>query len=340
MSDTEQSAGERTQRPRSNLSGEKVRQLLSVVGSSPTQESAQPEVAEYNWHQPHRFAGIQVKKLEEVAKKIIPVVVKKFGSLCHRDITAKTTSITEHFADEFIDKALSDEQDDYYLAFGAEERGSAGFVWIPLKTAFAWVRQLLGESEPEEDSGRDLSQLEESLLLDMAAIIVEGLCVALRNVKVKPVGPVVRGQLPMELRGTEELCKIALGFDNGQPENPEGQTEASVVILCDELEPVVGTEQSATRFDAEAVARAVLAHLQQTSVCVNGYLGSTTLTFEQIMDLGTGDVMLLNRRIDEPIELVLEGRPILRGRPAKSGGKYAVVITEEPQQDRSHTAAS
>ena len=36
----------------------------------------------------------------------------------------------------------------------------------------------------------------------------------------------------------------------------------------------------------------------------------------------------IDKRIEEPVELIVNGRTVLRGRPAKSAGKYAVVITE------------
>ncbi len=46
------------------------------------------------------------------------------------------------------------------------------------------------------------------------------------------------------------------------------------------------------------------------------------------MSLGVGDILLLDKKTDEPVELVVEDRVLFRGRPARSGGKYAVVITE------------
>ncbi len=65
------------------------------------------------------------------------------------------------------------------------------------------------------------------------------------------------------------------------------------------------------------------------SVSVTAQLASTVLTFEEIMGLGVDDILLLDKRTNEPVELIVKGRTVFRGRPAKSDGRYAVVITEK-----------
>lgn len=44
------------------------------------------------------------------------------------------------------------------------------------------------------------------------------------------------------------------------------------------------------------------------------------------MNLQVNDMLLLDKSVDEPIELIVEGKAVFSGRPAKSGGKYAAVI--------------
>jgi flagellar motor switch/type III secretory pathway protein FliN len=169
--------------------------------------------------------------------------------------------------------------------------------------------------------------LEESLLLDIASDIIEALSVSSRSYEFQPAQAIVRGQLPLELRVTEELCKITFAFEKADSENPDKFGEAHLLILCDTLEPVLGkAAQVADGFSAEDVSKAILDHLQQIYVSVTALLSSTVLTFEQIANLQVDDILLLDKRIDEPIELTVEGLTILHGQPAKLAGKYAVVI--------------
>jgi len=326
MTSTEQ-GGSGGRRPSGfGLSREKIQQLLAAVGSRPDDE-AQPEVTEYNWHQPHRFVGAERKKVEELAKRASRLMAKKLGALCHRDVRVRVESISEHFADELLDNTFSGEHNDYYLACGVSREEPAGFIWVPIKTALTWVTRLLGDSEAEADLGRGLSQLEETLLLDLAAIITEALSAVLAGCNLDPADTMACGHIPLELHGPEEFCKLTLKFTEADAADADAGTEACAVILCDQLESVVSKYGGAgAKFTGDAISNAILRQLEQSRVCVDAQLASVALTFEQIMNLGTGDVLMLDRRIEEPIEVVLDGQTVLRGMPAKTGGKYAVVI--------------
>ena len=49
---------------------------------------------------------------------------------------------------------------------------------------------------------------------------------------------------------------------------------------------------------------------------------------EEVMSLSVSDILLLDKKVDEPIQLIIEDRMLFRGRAAKSVGNYAAVITE------------
>ena len=51
-----------------------------------------------------------------------------------------------------------------------------------------------------------------------------------------------------------------------------------------------------------------------------------SMALNDVMNLAVGDILLLDKKVDEPIELLLNNRPCLLGHPAASLGKYAVVI--------------
>jgi flagellar motor switch/type III secretory pathway protein FliN len=142
----------------------------------------------------------------------------------------------------------------------------------------------------------------------------------------QPAGNIVRRLFPLELKGTEELCKII--FDVKKTDQ-EKSSEAYILTLCSELETVVGkAEQTVGGFSAEDISKAILGHIQQMPVCITAQLASTVLTLEEIMTLEVGDILLLDKKVNEPIELITSGRTALLGRPAKLAGKHAMVITE------------
>ena len=50
------------------------------------------------------------------------------------------------------------------------------------------------------------------------------------------------------------------------------------------------------------------------------------------MDLASGSVVELDREVDEPVELILDGRVIARGEAVIVDGNYGVRVTEILQQ--------
>jgi len=307
-----------------NLSSEKIHQLLSAVGSGPMEDTTGIEATEYNWNKPHYFDTKQFNKLDNFTKMVAKAMTVKFVDFCHSQFDVTVVSTKQHFAAELVDQAMESKQNDYYLAFGTDQDHPCGLISIPIKTAFIWATQLLGDPESEENSGRDLSQLEESLLLDLLSALIEAFS---QNIwDFQPAKNIVRGFFPFELKGTEELCKIT--FDV-KKKNQESGSEACILVLCSKLESVVGkAAETVGGFSAEDISKAILGNMQQIPVCITAQLASTVLTLEEIMSLEVGDILLFDRKVNESIELIISGQTAFRGRPAKSAGKHAVLITE------------
>jgi len=56
--------------------------------------------------------------------------------------------------------------------------------------------------------------------------------------------------------------------------------------------------------------------------------GQRQLTLREVLDLKSGSVIELDRRVDEPVELLLDGRVIARGEAAIVDGNYGLRVTE------------
>jgi flagellar motor switch protein FliM len=312
------------------LSKKKIQQLLASAASEPCEDATQNGAEEYNWHQPHCFTRSQINKLDDFTRTIAKGITRKFASLCHGDFSVTIASTGQHFASELVEEALESKKDDYYLAFGRDQSHICGFVNIPIKTAFIWATQLLGDTASEEVSRTDLSQLEESLLSDIASAIVIAVSESHAEHDFQPVKTIVKGKIPLELQATEEFYRITFEVKRSGANG----TEAHILIPCRELESIAGKAEQAIKVSAEDVSKAVLERLNQMSVSVAARLASVSVSFEEVMNLEPGDILIIDKKIDEPIELLVEGRPLFYGRPAKSADKYAIMITEAGQKIR------
>ena len=307
------------------MSREKIQQLLMAIGSAPKEDTAQVDAAQYNWQEPHYFNKEQLVKLGNFADSVASAMAKKFAKFCRSEFNVTISSTTEHYAYEFISQLSDGEQRDYYIPFGTSHEHMCGLIGIPGQTAVKWAKQLLGDSESEKDPGSDLSQLEESLLLDLASALVEVFSGPDKSFDFHPATSIVRGQWPLEPEGTEEICKIS--FDVKKADSKKS-SEAYFLILCSELTPIAGrTAQDSGVFSAEDTSKLILGHLQEMPVLVTSQLASAVLSFEELMNLQADDILLLDKRVNQPVELIVDGRTIYYGWPAKSAGKYAVTIT-------------
>jgi flagellar motor switch protein FliM len=307
-----------------NLSREKIQQILASIGSQEVDESDMVETAEYNWHQPYYFSSDQLKKLDNFTKKVAQNCAEKFTQLYNSDFNVTITLTTQHFADELI--ASKDNKGDCCLTFSSDPDQPFGFVGIPEQTAIVWATQLLGDTDSVGNSDRELSQLEESLLFDIACSVVEAISDSCEDYDLHPGSEIVRGQMPIELNATEELCKITFSVEKS---DSKSSSEAYFLILCDKLKPVVGQNvQAGEDSSSETLAKAMLSNVHKLPVSITARLASTALTLEEMMSLQVDDILLLDKSVNEPVELTIEGQTIFRGQPAKSDGNHAVVITD------------
>jgi len=311
------------------LNRDRIRRLLAAIGSKGAADDTNLQVTPYDWNRPHRFTAAQLARLQELVNRATRLIGKNLQTFCHYQYQVKLTAIEEHFAHEILNAAEPDQQGDYYVAFGQPKQKPAGLIRLPAESAFAWVTQLLGDNEAE-DSQRELSQVERSLLLDIITLVVQALSTCLHGEDWQPAGSVVAGEPPIELHGDDTLCKISLAFEPAE----STPTELHIVMFCDALERILGEHGPRQAHPRKVLAAAIIERLKQTCVSVTAALGSTTLTFGQVLDLEVGDVVLLDKKVDAPLELLLDDRKILEGRPAQADGRYALVITASPQPAR------
>jgi flagellar motor switch protein FliM len=321
-----------------HLSRTRVRQLLAAVGSaSPTRNAAlggpstgeqhEPlcQVAEYDWRDPHYFSADQLNRLAALMSQVGARMAGTFAHFYGSEFDVSPISITQHFAGD-LDECIGAD-DDYYLTFGAEKSRPCGFALISIEAARAWTSLLLGDSESNNDPQRAFSPLEESLLSDLAAAVVESFLLPLRpHSHLKSDGQLCQGQPSIQYELTEEICRIAWRVKKADA----NETSEIVFLLpCGRLAALVGkTTAAAPQPAPQELSRALMEHLQQMPVTVAVRFATTSVRFREIMDLGQGDILLLGKPLHDPAELTVDGFTVFRGRPAQSDGQYAVLVTE------------
>jgi flagellar motor switch protein FliM len=306
------------------MSKEKIQQLLKAVGSMPQGYDTAIECAEINWQEPHYFDKEQLAKLDAFTQKGAAVLSESFTVSCRSQFEVEIAGTSQIYAREFSDTANEGDKKDYYLSFGSDPGKEFGLLVIPEQTAVFWAKQLLGDSDSNENSERELSQLEETLLYDLASALVKALANAHAKCQYSPSGNIVRGQLPIKLKDSEEMFRISFSVKKAGSDN---NSNVSFIIPCVRLEAVAGKNKySPDESSSQDFSKIILEHIDLTPVCITARLASGELSVEEMMNLQCGDIIVLDKQIEEPVELIIEGRTVAFGLPGKSEGQYAVTI--------------
>lgn len=68
--------------------------------------------------------------------------------------------------------------------------------------------------------------------------------------------------------------------------------------------------------------------LMEVQLPVSIRFGETEMLLEDVVKLGVGSIIELNATIDEPVELIVNGKSLARGEVVTIDGFYGVRITE------------
>lgn len=124
------------------------------------------------------------------------------------------------------------------------------------------------------------------------------------------------------LRGGESVVSMAVSFRDGDPLGTIGilvqqrVVQEAIEAEREEIEPIGDPTH---RGRLESVVR-------QVEMGLTAHLGSATVDLEEFMRLVPGDVLVLDRRIGEPLEISIGSQVQYTAMPGRSGGRVAVRI--------------
>ena len=110
------------------------------------------------------------------------------------------------------------------------------------------------------------------------------------------------------------------------------------VLPYTSLEPLLEATSARAGDEVDANWRANLQlNVLEVEATARAILADTELSAARVRSLREGDIIELDRRCDEDIDIRVEGEPIFKGRVGQSHSKYAIRISERRQIERALT---
>jgi len=308
--------------PRQDMTSGFVEQLFKAARSRPVRAS-QSEAADFPFDRPNRFTRGQLARLDEFARQMADCAGQKARQMLHTTVDFLPAAWVQHYAGSL--RQASGENLHHVVAISVEGGGAVGMIGLSAATATQWLARLLGGCGPTEDDeseARALSDLERDLLLDIAAGFVEALRTAAGSFggsafqAARKLGAWPEG---LDSEDTAEYCLLDLAAKES------GQGGLAILLTGQTAALLAG--EPAPRVSRAAGNAAMRGHVEQMPVEARAML-SASLSVREVMALAPGDVVVLNQRIDEPVDLEVDGQLVFRGHPARQGGQLALQFAE------------
>ncbi|MCL2700603.1 MAG: FliM/FliN family flagellar motor switch protein [Phycisphaerae bacterium] len=294
-----------------------VRRRLGVsLGDAPAPMDP-TDVADYDWTTPCLYTAVERQRLDTFAARMLPAVRTALTKALRLEFPLTPRSAATAYFHQ------CDEGQCYALPLLCES-AVAGLLRIDAPLAGACVERLLGGPGDLPGQGRELSSLENSLLLDLCATLGEAFAKAYRDAggpTLTPAGELAKNRLPLPFPPEHEMVRFALAAAN--------QLAPPLTFLFphERLDFIAAGLPAPVAEPAPDECRArLLEAVHDADLNAEIWLRAASTTMNDVLALEPDDVILLPQEINEPVNVTLYGRKLFQGLLGAQHGHYAMEI--------------
>jgi len=322
------------------LSQEEINALLSTVTSDHPQEEAQEgdqEVHPYDFKHPERISKDQVRTLRTIHEGFARMFGTYLSTTLRTMADIKLVSIEQVTYLEFT-MAMSEPSCIYVLNF--EQLKGRGVLEVSPGFVFLAVDRLFGGTGHVLEPTREVTVIEQNLLrkiverglafLEEAWQHISPLEATIETIETNPqfvqIAPasetVVVIFFQINIRDLDFSMKLCFPYFVLEPVLKKLNIQGWMLLM----------QNKQAGGDTERIKQS----LQRTRVPVTICLGREKVLVRDFMDLQVGDVIRLDRKMDEPLDVMVKDRPMFYAKPGRCGSRKAVKIVgmiEEEDRD-------
>ncbi len=318
------------------LSQDEVDALREAVASGAALEEPEPEatavkkgsvkVVAYNFRKPHLLSADQRHAIEATQDSLARNLQVRLNTLLRRPLEIKLVALDQIAYGEF---ELSLANPTYLARLDTEPDGGSVALEMGVGLVAAMIEILLGGSKTLSERTA-LSPLD----MDLFTPVLDAICdqMSLDWSGLAPVAfRLARNETRpeyLQLTTPETSCMNAT-FDIRLGE------VSGVLSLCMPIGFIhamfAAQERRIGRQDQTQTKERMLKALALVPLGLRVALGSGALSARQVSQLKPGDVVLLDREYDEPVNVLMGSEPVFSAHIGKRRGRLAVQLLDRPQ---------
>ncbi|SHN16296.1 flagellar motor switch protein FliM [Gracilibacillus kekensis] len=319
------------------LSQNEIDALLSALSSGEMdanqlkEEEKERKVKVYDFKRALRFSKDQIRSISRIHDNFARMLSTYFSAQLRTYVHISVASVDQIPYEEFIRSIPTKTILNVYSVEPLD--GRIIFEFNP-NIAYAMLDRILGGKGSSVNKIDSLTEIETTLMSQLFERALDNLQEAWGSVV--DIDPMledfeVNPQFLQLVSPNETVVVVSLDTTIG-----DSSGMINICIPHVVLEPIIPklsvhywmqNENSKERKPEEY--QSLSRNIKQTSLDVSVILGETTITLEELMFLGNSDTIVLNKSINQPLDLMVDREPKFYVQPGKNKHKMAVQVLDE-----------
>lgn len=317
------------------LSQEEIDSLLNALQTGAVdpedikEKEADKKISLYNFKRPNKFSKDQLKTLQFIHDNFARLVSTMLSGKLRTRVATKVASVEQLTYDEFI---RSVPNPTIINIFHLEPLEGKSVLEFNPQLVFFIIDKLFGGPGVTNFKARPLTEIEEIVVSRLMKEMLDHLRESWENIiEVNPIFESLETNPTFSqiVSPTEMVILITLNIQLGE----ELEGFMNICIPCYSLEPIgnklnakfwYGSETKTQTLD---IVNSLNRKVKLTEMEVSAVLGETYITIKDLLDFRVGDVINLEKNINDEIDIRVQKRKKFKGKLGLSGKSIGVQIT-------------
>lgn len=318
------------------LSQNEIDSLLSAISSGEMnadelkKEEKEQKIRVYDFKRALRFSKDQVRSLSRIHDNYARLLTTYFSAQLRTYVNISVASVDQIPYEEFI---RSVPKMTILNIYSVQPLDGRILMEVNPNIAYGMLDRVLGGKGSSINKVENLTEIESMLmsqLFEKATVSMQEAWSSL--IEIDPVLEEfeVNPQFLQMVAPNETVIVVSLNTTIG-----EASGMINICIPHIVLEPIIPNlsvhywmQTSTKERDPEAYEK-LTKNIQSAEVEAKAILGETTISIQQLLDLGEDDVISLNQTIDQPLQFEINNEPKFLVQPGKIKNKMSVQVLEE-----------
>jgi len=278
----------------------------------------------YDFRRPDKFSKEQIRTLQMVHDNYARALATVFTTHLRAGVEVGVTAVHQTTYGEFLDRL---DDPNLLVVVELEPLPGTGLLQVDLDLVFQMLDRLFGGPGHGMAERRPLTDIERSVYDRVMSAALDALAGSWSNlVRLRPsIRAVESNPTFVQIVAPNEMCAV-IGFEVRVGSHRGYMRLCFPYIVLEPVLPKLSTQQW---FAAERKVQAdahVGSDLQRVQVGLWVRLGTAVVTVRDLLGLEPGDLIQLDRRRGEPVEVFVEDQPTFRAMPGRRRDRLAVRI--------------